>query len=158
MEDVTRTTTLLEEFSMRSSLLSGSAVAVAGAVIIMWGCGGSSSSPSAPSNTNSGSNSPTVTVTISSAVGAASFSPNPVPATTGNTIAFKNVDPTNTHHIIMDDGSGDLGDIPPGQTSKSITIKGSANFHCVNHPWMVGAVNQPVPDQPPCTGGPAYCD
>lgn len=142
---------------MRSSLFSGSAFAVAGAVIIMWGCGGGSSSPSAPSGT-SGSTAPTVTVNISSAVGASSFSPNPVPATAGNTIAFKNSDPANMHHIVMDDGSADLGDIPSGQTSKTITVKGAANFHCSIHPWMVGAVNQAVPEQPPCTGGPAYCD
>jgi len=143
---------------MRSSLLSGSAIAVAGAVLIMWGCGGGSSAPSAPSNTTPGSSAPNVTVNIASAVGAASFSPNPVPATAGNTIAFKNNDPTNTHQIVMDDGSADFGDIPPGQTSKIVTIKSAANFHCSNHPWMVGAVNQPVPDQPPCTGGPSYCD
>ncbi|HEY2905154.1 MAG TPA: hypothetical protein VGJ29_04585 [Vicinamibacterales bacterium] len=141
---------------MRSSLLTGTAVAAAGAVLIMWGCGGGSSSPAAPSTgTTAG---PTITVGIASAVGAASFSPNPVPATAGNTIAFKNNDPANTHHIVMDDGSGDLGDIAPGQTSKSLTVKAAANFHCANHPWMVGAVNQAVPEQPPCTGGPAYCD
>ena len=102
--------------------------------------------------------SPTVTVSIASAVGASSFSPNPVPATAGNTVVFKNNDPANTHHIVMDDGSGDLGDIAPGQTSKVLTVKGGVNFHCATHPWMVGAVNQAVPDQPPCTGGPAYCD
>lgn len=142
---------------MRSSLFSGSAFAVAGAVILMWGCGGGSS-PSAPSNSTPGATGPTVTVNIASAVGAASFSPNPVPANTGDTVAFKNNDKANTHHIVMDDGSADLGDIAPGQTSKTITIKGAANFHCANHPWMVGAVNQAVPEQPPCTGGPAYCD
>jgi plastocyanin len=142
---------------MRSSLLSGTAVAAAGAVLIMWGCGGgSSSSPSAPSNTTPAG--PTVTVSITSAVGATSFSPNPVPVSNGDTIAFKNNDSKNTHHIVMDDGSGDLGDIAPGQTSRSLTIKGAANFHCATHPWMVGAVNQAVPEQPPCTGGPAYCD
>ncbi len=142
---------------MRSSLLTGTAVAAAGAVLIMWGCGGgSSSSPSAPSNTTTSG--PTVTVSIASAVGAASFNPNPVPATSGNTVAFKNNDPANTHHIVLDDGSADFGDIAPGQTSKTVTIKGGVNFHCATHPWMVGAVNQAVPDQPPCTGGPAYCD
>jgi plastocyanin len=141
---------------MRSSLLSGTAAATAGAVLIMWGCGGGSSSPSAPSTP--GKTGPSVTVTIASATGAASFSPNPVPATAGDTVAFKNNDPANTHHIIMDDGSGDLGDIAPGATSKTLTVKGGANFHCTNHPWMVGAVNQAVPEQPPCTGGPAYCD
>jgi plastocyanin len=143
---------------MRSSLLTGTAVAAAGAVLIMWGCGGGSSSPSPAAPSTPTNTAPTITVAIASAVGAASFSPNPVPATAGNTVAFKNNDPANTHHIVMDDGSGDLGDIAPGQTSKILTVKGGANFHCATHPWMVGAVNQAVPEQPPCTGGPAYCD
>jgi plastocyanin len=147
----------LEEISMRSSLFTGTAIAAAGAVLIMWGCGGGSSSPSAPSTGGTPAG-PTVTVSIASAVGAASFSPNPVPAASGDTVAFKNNDPTNTHHIVLDDGSADFGAIPPGQTSKTVTVKGGVNFHCANHPWMVGAVNQAVPDQPPCTGGPAYCD
>jgi plastocyanin len=140
---------------MRSSLFSATAFALGGA-LFMWSCG--SSSPAAPSASKPGTTGPTVTVTIANAVGAASFSPNPVPASSGDTVAFKNTDPTNTHHIVMDDGSADLGSIAPGQTSATITIKGGANFHCANHPWMVGAVNQPVPDQPPCTGGPSYCD
>ncbi len=144
---------------MRSSILSGTAVAIVGAAMLAWGCG-SSSSPSTPSSpsspgSSSGSN---VTVTISSAVGASSFAPNPVPANVGDTVAFKNND-TNTHHIVMDDGSADLGEVAPGQTSKTATVKaGGGSFHCTLHPWMVGAVNQSVPDQPPCTGGPQYCD
>ncbi len=119
---------------MRSSLLSGTAFALGGA-LLMWSCG-SSSSPAAPST---GTTTPTVTVTITSAVGAASFNPNPVPASNGNTVAFKNNDPANTHHIVMDDGSADLGNIAPGQTSPTMTVKAGVNFHCANHPWMVGA-------------------
>lgn len=145
---------------MRSSILSGTAIALAGAAMLAWGCG-SSSSPSSPSSpsTPGTSTSQSVTVTISSATGASSFSPNPVPANAGDTVVFKNNDSANTHHIVMDDGSADLGNIAPGQTSKAVTVKaGGGAFHCANHPWMVGAVNQPVPDQPPCTGGPAYCD
>ncbi len=139
---------------MRSSLLSGTAFALGGA-LLMWSCGGSSSSPAAPSN--AGTTTPNITVSITSAVGAASFSPNPVPASNGNTVVFKNNDPANTHHIVMDDGSVDLGNLAPGQTSPTMTVKNGVNFHCANHPWMVGAINQAVPDQPPCTGGPAYC-
>jgi plastocyanin len=143
---------------MRSSILSGTALALAGAALLAWGCG-SSSSPSSPSSPSTpGSSAQSVTVTINSATGAGSFNPNPVPANPGDTVAFKNND-TNTHHIVMDDGSADLGDVAPGQTSKTATVKaGGGAFHCTLHPWMVGAVNQPVPDQPPCTGGPAYCD
>jgi plastocyanin len=141
---------------MRSSLFSGTALAFGGA-LLMWSCGGSSS-PAAPSSTTppppAGA---AVTVTISSATGPASFSPNPVPATSGDTVVFKNNDSANTHHIVMDDGSADLGSLEPGQTSKAVTVKGGANFHCANHPWMVGAINQAVPDAPPCTAGPGYC-
>ncbi|HWF84828.1 MAG TPA: hypothetical protein VG222_08285 [Vicinamibacterales bacterium] len=124
----------------------------------MWSCGGSSSSPAAPSTgTNPATTNPSVIVSITGAVGASSFSPNPVPATSGNTVAFKNNDTANTHHIVMDDGSADLGSIAPGQTSSTLTVKSGVNFHCANHPWMVGAINQAVPDQPPCTAGPGYC-
>jgi plastocyanin len=142
---------------MRSSLFSGMAFALGGAML-MWSCGGGSSSPAAPSTSTpppAGGNS--VTVTISSATGPSSFSPNPVPAASGDSVVFKNNDAANTHHIVMDDGSADLGSLAPGQTSKTVTVKGGANFHCANHPWMVGAINQAVPDAPPCTAGPGYC-
>jgi plastocyanin len=58
----------------------------------------------------------------------------------GGTITFKNND-TATHHLVMDDGSADIGEITPG-TSKTATLKGaSANFHCVIHTSMVGSIN-----------------
>ncbi len=139
---------------MRVSLLSGTAFALGGA-LLLWSCGGGSSSPAAPSTSTPKPSGPTVTVSITSASGPSSFTPNPVPANSGDTIAFKNNDTANTHHIVMDDGSADLGSLAPGQTSQTITVKGSGNFHCANHPWMVGAVNQQVPQGPPCTGN--YC-
>jgi plastocyanin len=139
------------------SLFSGTAFALGGA-LLMWSCGGvGSSSPAAPSPTKPATTGPTVTVNITGAVGASSFTPNPVQATAGDTIAFKNTDTANTHHIVLDDGSADLGNIAPGQTSPTLTVKSGVNFHCANHPWMVGAINQAVPDQPPCTGGAGYC-
>jgi plastocyanin len=125
----------------------------------MWSCGGGGSSPAAPSDPTpppaaSGAN---VTVNISGSSGSKSFDPNPVPATVGQTVAFKNN--TNTaHHIVLDDGSADLGTLAPGATSQMFTVKsGSRNFHCTNHPSMVGSVNGPVPDAPPCAAGPGYC-
>ena len=141
---------------MRVSLLSGTAFALGGA-LLMWSCGGRIIESGGAEHSARRRRRRTVTVTISSAVGASSFSPNPVPATTGDTIAFKNNDTANTHHIVMDDGSADLGNLAPGQTSQTITVKGAGNFHCATHPWMVGAINQPVPDAPPCTAGPGYC-
>jgi hypothetical protein len=125
-------------------------LSAAAASVVQCGGGSSPTAPGAPTPAP-------VTVSIVGLAGNGSYVPNPVP-TSGNQVMFKNNDLANTHHIVMDDGSADFGDIAPGQTSKTVTIKGSANFHCATHPWMVGAVNQAVPDQPPCTGGPAYCD
>ena len=141
---------------MRSRLLSGTALAIAGALMVSCGSGGSSggsSNPSAPS-TSSG---PSVTVAIGSGFNANSFNPNPVPATVGQTVAFKNNDAVN-HHLVLDNGSVDIGIIAPGATSKTITVPaGSGNFHCTLHPTMVGAINGPVPQAPPCDPSYGYC-
>jgi plastocyanin len=86
-----------------------------------------------------------------------SFNPNPVPASVGQTVAFKNTDSV-THHIVMDNGSADLGDLAPGATSRTLTVTaGNGNFHCTMHPTMVGAINGPVPEQPPCDPSYGYC-
>jgi plastocyanin len=140
---------------MRTSLFSGTALALGGALFI-WGCGGGSTpSPAAPSTPAPAAGGPTVTVNIGTSLTSAAFNPNPVPAAAGDTVAFKNND-TTTHHIVMDDGSADLGDLAPGATTRSITVKGAGNFHCTIHSSMVGAINGPVPDPPPCTT-PGYC-
>jgi plastocyanin len=140
---------------MRSSLLTrGSAFAIASA-LVMWSCGGGgAASPSSPSSTG-----PKITVNISDfTLGPNSFSPNPVPASVGDTVAFKNNDQT-MHHIVLDDGSADLGDLNPGATTRTFVVKaGAGNFHCTIHSGMVGAINGPVPDAPPCNLGPGYCD
>ena len=142
---------------MRSPLLSGSAFAIASA-LLMWNCGGSSSSPAAPSTgtTPASSGAPSVMVNIGSSLTSSAFNPNPVPASAGDTIAFKNNDSI-VHHIVLDDGSADLGDLAPGATTRSITVKGAGNFHCTIHSSMVGAINGPIPDAPPCPAGPGYC-
>ena len=144
---------------MRSPLFAGAAFAI-GAAAILWGCGGSGYSstpaPSSPSPTPGGS-SATVTVNIVADTGSTAYQPNPVPANSGDTIAFKN-NGTTTHHVVLDDGSADFGNLAPGQTSQSVTLKaGTAKFHCTIHSSMVGAINAPVPEPPPCTT-PGYCD
>jgi len=145
---------------MRFRFMAGAAVAV-GIAAILSGCGGSSysstpSSPTPPAPTPSGST-PSVTVNIVSDTGSTAYKPNPVQASAGDSIAFKNNGSTQ-HHIVFDDGSVDFGALNPGQTSQTVTLKaGSAKFHCTIHSSMVGAVNAPVPDPPPCkTTG--YCD
>jgi plastocyanin len=148
-----------EEEIMRSSLslMFGFVLAIAGA-FGMWSCGGGSSSGGV-SPTPTPQTSSTIVVNIGTASGPNAFVPNPVQATPGQTVAFKNAD-SRTHHIVMDDGSADLGDLPTGAMSPTVTVKANnvGKFHCTIHATMVGAINGPVPDPPPCTGGPAYCD
>ena len=145
---------------MRFTRLSGSAFAIAGA-LVMWSCGGGgspsgSASPASPSPTPSASG-PNIVVNIIASTGSKAYNPNPVPAATGDSVAFKNNDAT-MHHIVLDDGTADLGDLVPGATSRTITVKaGTGNFHCTLHSSMVGAINGPVPEPPPCPAGSGYC-
>ena len=83
-----------------------------------------------------------MTVDIIGEVGSQAFTPNPVNATTGSSVVFKNND-TTIHHIVLDNGSADLGNISPGQTSRGVTVSGSGalGFHCTIHPSMVGTIN-----------------
>jgi plastocyanin len=139
---------------MRISVPSALSLSILGA-LLAWSCGGGStdSNPAAPS----GSGAPSVTVAITGGFTANSFNPNPVPASVGETVAFKNND-TVSHHLVLDNGSLDIGDIAPGATSKTITVPaGSGNFHCTLHPTMVGAINGPVPASPPCDPSYGYC-
>jgi plastocyanin len=71
-------------------------------------------------------------------------------------MAWKNTDSV-THHIVMNDGSKDTGDIPPGGTSAALTLAtNGGNYHCTIHPGMVGSINSSTGAPPPCSG--AYCD
>ncbi len=66
---------------------------------------------------------------------------------------FRNNDST-LHRIVMDDGSGNLGDIAPGATSRGLTVRSASalNFHCTLHSSMVGSINgASAPDPPPCS-------
>src|SRR5512144_2020398 len=111
---------------MRHSIPPGAAIAVLGA-LALWNCGGGgyASTPTSPTaaapapapaattpaptaTTTPGTT--TVSVSIVSSAGNSAFSPNPVKANAGDTVNFRNVDGT-VHHLVMDDGSGDFGDI-----------------------------------------------
>lgn len=143
---------------MRQKLLSGFLVSIASAAALI-SCGGSSysSSSTAPTPTPANS-SANVTIAIASSTGSTAFNPNPVVAMAGDMVAFKNNDST-THHIVMNDGSADFGEITPGATSRAMAAPSKAgNYHCTIHPTMVGTINgDKAPDAPPCTN-PGYCD
>ena len=141
---------------MRSSLSLNAGLALA--VVAMASCGGgSNSTPSAtaPTTTTTAVTTTTatsVTVSIVGSTGNQAFTPNPAMVSDGGTVTFKNND-TTLHHIVLDDGSADLGEIGPG-AAKSVTLKGAGgNFHCVIHSTMVGSINgavAPTAPAPPC--------
>ena len=112
-------------------------------------CGGESSP------TAQGSPTPNiVTVSIVGLAGNGSYVPNPV-ATSGSQVMFKNNDPVNTHHIVMDDNSADFGNLPPGASSQSKGVAGGT-FHCTNHPSMVGSINGVTAPAPAPGSGDGY--
>src|SRR5713101_9253565 len=136
---------------MRSSLVVGSIVVAVAA----WGCGGGSSvGTTAPSSSGSTT---TINVLFSNGLGnngAQSFSPNPSSVSQGAMVTWHNSDST-THHIVLNDGSLDTGDIAPGASSpaKQLNVNG-ANYHCTIHPTMVGSIN--VTTNPSPSPGPGY--
>jgi plastocyanin len=131
-------------------LLTG-AVSAVGAAALLSGCGGGNGNPASPSSAGA-----SVTVNIVANTGSTAYNPNPVAASVGQTLAFRNSS-SEVHHIVLDDGSADFGTLSPGQTGPAVTVKaGGATFHCTNHSSMVGAINGEVPEPPPCTN-PGYC-
>jgi plastocyanin len=140
---------------MRSSFLSGASIALAGA-LGLWSCAGGGGTPAAPSPAPAPTPAPpastTVMVNIVGSIGNQAYRPNPVSANSGDTVMFRNNDAT-MHHIVLDDGSADLGDVSPGSTSRGVTLRNTntMNFHCTLHPSMVGAINAAAaPDPKPC--------
>ena len=134
----------------------GALLACALGLLFFVSCGGGSSystttTPTPTPTPSSGS----VIVNIVGSSGSKAFQPNPVRVDAGGTLAFRNDDAA-THHIVLDDGSADLGMLASGVTSASIKVSGPAtNFHCTIHPSMVGSINgASAPEPPPCTG---YC-
>jgi plastocyanin len=112
----------------------------------MGGCGGygtgystgNSGNPTSPPP--SGSN--IVTVNVVAIDGAQSFSPNPATLPAGQMIVWHNVDNV-THHVVLDDGSVDTGNLPPGAYSQPMEVEaGGGPYHCSIHPVMVGAIKQ----------------
>jgi plastocyanin len=112
----------------------------------MGGCGGygngnssgNSGNPTGP--TPSGPN--IVTVDVVAINGAQSFSPNPATLPAGQMIVWHNVDNV-THHVVLEDGSVDTGNLTPGSYSHPVTIEaGGGPYHCSIHPVMTGTIKQ----------------
>jgi plastocyanin len=134
------------------------ALAMACALIAV-GCGGGGggSTATSPTPTTGGGTGATanVTITITGQGGHLAFNPNPATVAAGQTVVFKNNDVT-THHVMLDDGSGQTADIAPGATSAPMTIGSNKSYHCTIHPEMVGGFNGAQVDPPAgCSG--AYC-
>src|SRR5262245_11661993 len=135
---------------MRSAFLSGAGFAIPGALALSSRCSRTRAAPTPAPGPGPGA--ATVTVNIVASISNQAYRPNPVTANTGDTLQFRNND-TAMHHIVIDDGSADLGDIGPGATSRAVTLRSgnTLNFHCTMHPSMVGSINgAKAPDPAPC--------
>lgn len=115
------------------------AAIVAAFTLSAFACGGYSSAPGNP-------NGPTalppdaIVINIVANNGALSFSPNPATVPTGKTVVWHNVD-TITHHVVLDDGELDAGNIGPGAYSPPMGLVAPGPYHCSIHPSMVGRVS-----------------
>ena len=135
---------------MRSSWIF---VAVLAASVASSRCGGSSNqTPTTPGPTTPS----TVTVSIVGVNGNGSYVPNPIPAASGQQVMFKNNDTVNTHHIVMDNGSADFGILAPGASGQARAVGTGGNFHCANHPSMVGSINGATAPEPKPGSGDGY--
>ena len=122
---------------------------------VSCGGGGSSSYNPSPTPTPTPTPTPSGTVSIVGQQGNRSFNPNPAPMPADRMLTWSNSDNT-THHIVANDGSWDTGNLGPGASSAAIQMPTSgSNYHCANHPTMVGVVEDSSGATPPCTG--VYC-
>jgi plastocyanin len=139
---------------MRSSRLVGSILVA----LATWTCGGSGGSGGSGNNPTAPAPAPTsaaTTIDIVGDRGAQSFSPNPAAVRQGAAFSWRNTD-TVVHHIVLNDGSLDSGDIAPGASSRLLELgTDGANYHCTIHPEMVGSINRSGGAPPPCEG--PYC-
>lgn len=125
------------------------------------GGGGGYGAPTSPSNPSGGSggttNGATVTIAITGQGGKLAFNPNPATVNPGQLVVFKNNDVV-VHHVILDDGTVQTADIPPGGTSAAVAMGtgDSKSYHCSIHPGMVGGFNGQVVEPPPNCNQ-AYC-
>jgi plastocyanin len=139
------------------TLAAALAVALAAANCGGGGGGGTPTGPTNPGGGGGGGGAQTVTINITGQGGRLAFSPNPATVVTGQMVVFKNND-TVAHHVILDDGTVQTADIPPGATSAPVAMgtSGSRTYHCSIHPGMVGGFNGAEAEPPPNCNQ-AYC-
>jgi plastocyanin len=139
------------------TLAAALAVALAAANCGGGGGGGTPTGPTNPGGGGGGGAQTTVTINITGQGGRLAFSPNPATVQTGQMVVFKNND-TVAHHVILDDGTLQTADIPPGATSAPVAMgtTGSRTYHCTIHPGMVGGFNGAEAEPPPNCNQ-AYC-
>lgn len=136
---------------MRSSLVVGSIVVG----LATWTCGGSGGSGNSPTAPAPAPASTATTIDIMGDRGAQSFTPNPAAVGQGTTFTWRNRDNV-VHHIVLNDGSLDTGDIAPGASSSALRLgTDGANYHCTIHPGMIGSISRSSGAPPPCEG--PYC-
>jgi plastocyanin len=113
--------------------------AAAAAMFVVTACGSGygSSSPSAPSNAPPPAGA--IIVNVVRENGSQSFSPNPATIPAGQMVVWHNVD-TTTHHVVLNDGTLDTGNLAPGAFSQPMTLAAPGPYHCSIHPDMVGTV------------------
>jgi plastocyanin len=121
---------------MRTFLFAAGLAALS---LSLAGCGGyGDSSPTSPS----GLDTPPAGAVIINVVrenGAQSFSPNPATVPAGQLVSWHNVD-TTTHHVVLNDGKLDSGNLSPGRYSTAMTLAAPGPYHCTIHPDMVGTI------------------
>ena len=71
--------------------------------------------------------------------GAQSFSPNPATIPAGQMVSWHNTD-TIDHHVVLDNGRLDTGNISAGRFSPATTLPAAGGYHCSIHPPMVGTL------------------
>jgi plastocyanin len=122
--------------------LWGHLCAAAAAAMLMGACSsGNGGSPTAPGNAA------VVTINIVSSSGAGAYTPSPAKVATGADVLLKNYT-HDLHHIVMNDGSTDFGEIPAGgSTTRRLTTSGG-DYHCTIHATMVGSINGQQPQEP----------
>jgi plastocyanin len=129
--------------------------ALAAAFVVAACGGGYGGTPTSPPPTGGGSGGGS-TISIAGDRGNQSFSPNPGSLGQDQMINWRNTDGV-VHRIVLNDGSGDTGNIAPGATSVAVRIPANGtNYHCTIHPGMVGSIKASGGEPPPpCTG--QYC-